>query len=55
MLERTQSHWKSKLKVAIDPSRAAQVAAINGVRWVAPVPVFELFKTHPGRLCRLPR
>jgi uncharacterized repeat protein (TIGR01451 family) len=42
VLETTQSHWKSKVKLAINPARAARIAAINGVRWVEPVAVFEL-------------
>jgi len=42
VLDVSRSHWKSKLKLEIDPARAVQVAAINGVRWVGPVPEFKL-------------
>ncbi|MDY7080271.1 MAG: S8 family serine peptidase, partial [Chloroflexota bacterium] len=42
VLDLAQNHWKSKIKLEIASASVSQVAAINGVRWVEPMPVFEL-------------
>jgi hypothetical protein len=42
VLDLSQTSWKSKIKLAINPTHALQIATIDGVRWVEPAPVFKL-------------
>jgi len=42
VLDRSQTEWKSKLKVSIPPSGIAGIAAISGVRWIEQAPEWRL-------------
>jgi hypothetical protein len=46
VLDQSQTKWKSKLKVSIDPSQLTEVAAISGVRWIEEAPDWELFNNE---------
>ncbi len=40
---RSDSSWKTKLRVVISPDRIESIAALSGVKWVEKAPVWKLF------------
>ena len=43
IIGRSNSSWKTKLRVAISPDRIDSVAAFSGVKWVEAAPVWQYF------------
>lgn len=43
ILRRTDSVWKTKLRIAVSPDRLESVAALSGVKWVEASPEWRLF------------
>ena len=43
IIGRSNSSWKTKLRVAISPDRIDSVAALSGVKWVEAAPVWQYF------------
>lgn len=46
ILKRTDSSWKTKLRVAISSDRIESVAALSGVKWVEDAPVWRYFNNE---------
>ena len=46
ILTRTDSSWKTKLRVEISPERIDSVAALSGIKWVEEAPVWRLFNNE---------
>ncbi len=50
VLKRSDSSWKTKLRVKISPDRLDAVAALSGIKWVEEAPVWRYFNNESRRI-----